>query len=44
MIYDTKKVHKAMLISKFKNMYTIFEIYRICKKKKNILISKELYF
>lgn len=33
MIYDTKKVHKV-LISKFKNMYTIFEIYRICKKKK----------
>lgn len=28
MIYDTKKVHKAMLISKFKNMYTMLEIYR----------------
>lgn len=49
MIYDTKKVHKAMLISKFKNMYTIFEIYRICKKKKkyfNIqraLFSNDVY-
>lgn len=41
MIYDTKKVHKV-LISKFKNMYMIFEIYRICKKK-NILIFKDFW-
>lgn len=41
MIYDTKKVHKV-LISKFKNMYTIFEIYRICKKKKYFNIQRFL--
>lgn len=26
MIYDTKKVHKAMLISKFKNMYDTWNL------------------